>query len=360
MNRNRIYPVFLPHLGCTFRCVYCNQNVTSGTAPFSRDPSRVLPRILEDIEELSRSAVACRKPGQIAFYGGTFTALPTEILEEVLDAAAFHVRRGTFTGIRFSTRPDAVTRTVCSLLKSFPVQTVELGVQSLSDEVLRESRRGYGADAVLDALQRVRSSRWDVGFQLMPGLPGDSPDRFLGTVTDTLAMKPDFVRLYPVLVLPGTTLAGWYEAGRYRPLSFEEAIRWCARAYDRFHGAGIRVVRMGLHAGPELTNPGSVLAGPFHPSFGYLVRVRWWRNRIDEAIRTRPAFGKGARLILWVGERFVSEVLGPDRSNVSYWLECRGLENVQVQGDKNLHRGEYRIVLESESMPRPQGERSFS
>jgi len=117
---------------------------------------------------------------------------------------------------------------------------------------------------------------------------------------------------------------------------------------------------MGLHADPELTKPGSVRAGPFHPSFGYLVRARWWRDRIDEAIRTRPAWGKGARLILWVGERFVSEVLGPERSNVSYWLECRELESVRVQGDKNLHRGEYRIVLESRSVPCPQGERSFS
>jgi len=256
------------------------------TPAASRKADELLPRVLNDIHATARSARSSGKPGEIAFYGGTFTGLPTLFMERILDTSSRYVREGLFTGIRFSTRPDRMTSTICSVLEPFPVQTVELGVQSLCGKVLRQSRRGYDVDEVLTAAKWVRSSGWKLGFQLMLGLPGENLDRFLQTVTHTVSLRPDFVRLYPVLVLAGTTLARWYREGLYRPLALEDAILWSACAYERFRDAGIQVVRMGLHPDPQLTSQGNILAGPFHPAFGYLVRVQWWRERVDESLQS--------------------------------------------------------------------------
>ena len=354
-ERTRIYPIFLPHQGCPFQCIYCNQHaVTSASAGTQHSISGLLAWFHERLQRLAEDSRRAGSPGEIAFYGGTFTALPSEIMQELLEGASLLVREGLFTGIRFSTRPDCVTPLGCSLLCRYPVKTVELGVQSLSDDVLRTSGRGYSCRTVETAAALVRSHGWSLGIQMMPGLPGDTRERFLESMRRVIALRPDLARIYPTVVLSDTPLAELYRRGGYQPLSLEEALSWCVPAYDALLRAGIPVARMGLHADPELQKPGVILAGPYHPSFGYLVRVHWWRDRVDGRIqksrnaeeqksrRQKTGEPSARQLTIRVTQRQVSELLGPDRSNIRYWKEKWQLTGIRIMQEPEwpLHRFE--------------------
>lgn len=329
----RIYPIFMPHRGCPFQCVYCNQHAVTSTRIGGERGGEAGFLLREELRRLASDARHAGAPGEVAFYGGTFTALPPETIRELLDGVMEWVAEGLFTGIRFSTRPDAMTDGVCRLLREYPVRTVELGVQSLSDAVLARSRRGYSVETVERAAALVHENGWALGVQMMTGLPGDTRERFMSSISMAVRLAPALVRIYPTLVLRGTVLAEWYRTGAYEPLTLEEAIDWCVPAYETLIGAGIPVARMGLHSDPELEKPGRILAGPHHPSFGYLVRVRWWRGRIDGFFRSRPAPLKTERWVVRAPSRFVSEVLGPGRSNIAHWQETWGLGRVEVRGE---------------------------
>lgn len=322
----RVYPVFLPHAGCPFHCVYCDQSKVTASPP---SPPDVVEVFRQGFASLVRDARRSGRPGEVAFYGGTFTALPPEIVRTILDETRPHVERGPFTGIRFSTRPDCLGEEVCALLADYPVTIVELGAQSMSAPVLREARRGYEPGTVADAAARVRARGWRPGIQIMAGLPGDTEERFRQTVERTLETRPDLVRIYPALVLNGTRLADWYRAGRYRPLSLEETVERCAFAVEAFERAGVAVARVGLHADPELEKPGTVLAGPHHPAFGHLVRARIWRRRVSERLAKPGTFGRSA--LLRVPARRLSEALGMKRENVEYWTRRHRLEGIEIR-----------------------------
>lgn len=338
-SENRIYPIFLPHAGCPFQCVYCNQNAVTSSS-FGDSPlfsfQEQFRRLIEDAQQQNIS-------GEIAFYGGTFTALPLPMLRDILESVSPWVRKGVFTGIRFSTRPDGISPPVCSFLKRYPVRTVELGVQSFSDKVLLKSCRGYKAETVHRAISLVKANGWSLGLQLMAGLPGDTRERFTDSVAEAIRVRPSLLRIYPTLVLQGTLLAQWYRQGIYRPLSLEEAIDWCTTAYDACLQADIPLARLGLHADPELEKPGTVLAGPHHPALGYLVRVRWWRNRIDEAIAgLGPISGP---LTIRVPERSISEIIGPGRSNMIYWKNRWRLERIQIEREKDRAPQQFQVNI---------------
>jgi histone acetyltransferase (RNA polymerase elongator complex component) len=342
VKRPVIYPVFLPQQGCPFRCVYCNQHAVTGLP--ERVPSDAVTHGVKAVAEHGRRALETGRPGEIAFYGGTFTALDRESLRALLREAASWKDRGAFTGIRFSTRPDALEGDVLDLLAEYPVRTVEIGAQSLDDAVLEASRRGYDAARVTAACRAVREWGRRLGLQLMVGLPTETEDRWRRSVLRVVELAPDFVRLYPTLVLSGTTLARWYRDGRYRPLELEEAVDRCAWAADRFDAAGISIARMGLHPDPALDAPGAVLSGPRHPAFGHLVRSRQWRRRVDAALERAAARWNGgsqagqgdaepspASLEVHAPPRRLSEVMGPLRSNVSHWKDRWGFRQVWVQ-----------------------------
>jgi histone acetyltransferase (RNA polymerase elongator complex component) len=329
--RKIIYPVFLPHAGCPFQCIYCNQRTVVSCDPGT---TGILDKVEADLTAYAERIGGTGIPGEIAFFGGTFSALEPALIESILAAASVHVERGIFTGIRFSTRPDCLGIEVMDLLSRFPVRTVELGVQSLSNHVLQRSLRGYCATSVHDSAKRVRNAGWDLGIQLMAGLPGDTQGTFLESVRKAIEIGPDFLRIYPTLVLEGTALADSYRKMSYTPLSLDEAVTWVAPAYAAALGAGIPVIRMGLHADPLLEKSGVVLAGPYHPAFGHMVKSRCWRDRMDEEFALFAPIG-GAEVILRVPPNRVSEAIGHGRSNLRYWKSRWGI-NVKVSKDTNL------------------------
>lgn len=346
-SKRRIYPIFLPHAGCPFQCIYCDQRlVTHSDLDVRNGAEHLIHIVREKLRDHVQRACKDQFPGEIAFYGGTFTALEGETMNTILHESAQWVRRKVFSGIRFSTRPDCMSWTVCLMLRDFPIQTVELGVQSFSDEVLEATERGYTATVAVDAAKLVKSMGWSLGIQLMPGLPGDTRDRFLGSVKSCVALGADFVRLYPALVLKDTVLAQLHCAGHYSPLSLAEALSWCASAYEQLSRAGVPVARAGLHGDPELERPGVIIAGPYHRAFGYLVRVHRWRERVDELLTARTENPAGRNLTVLVPGNLVSEAIGPARANITHWERRWAFDDVRVAGKPDWTEGRCEITVE--------------
>ena len=209
---------------------------------------------------------------ELAFYGGTFTGLKKAHMESLLKAAAPYVQSGMVKSIRISTRPDSLDEQRLRILKTYGVTTVELGVQSMNDHVLALSKRGHTAGDTVTAVRMLKDHGFNVGIQLMPGLPGDSGEEFFATTRKVLALKPHMARLYPALVIKGTGLARMYGEGSYQPFSLKEAVNVCEKSVLLFEGNGIPVIRIGLMSSPSLLEKGRIVAGPWHPAFGFLVR----------------------------------------------------------------------------------------
>jgi histone acetyltransferase (RNA polymerase elongator complex component) len=343
-SRNRIYPLFLPHAGCPYQCVYCNQRVVTADGPRDRTDAGLILYFKARLAELVHQSRISSTPGELAFYGGTFTSLPRALLEVILDAVTVHVNDGCFSGIRFSTRPDAVTREISDWLAGYAVQTVELGVQSLSNDVLALCGRGYSEEGVSKAAALVHEHGWKLGIQLMVGLPGETKESFISSVSRAILLEPDFVRIYPALVLARTALAEWYRNGLYEPLSLEDAVLWSAEGYDMLLRANIPVARMGLHADPELEKTGNIIAGPYHPSFGYLVRARRWRDRIDRELTALKVISLGKKLVICVPGSSASEVVGHGRENVTHWKKKWSLDEITIRGMAEYPPGSFECI----------------
>ena len=274
----RVIPVFLPMLACPHRCVYCNQYVISGR--------QKLPS-LDDVTDLIDSYLStiprdCHK--RVAFFGGSFTCLPEPIQNRYLEAVQPYLRDGRIEGIQLSTRPDYIDDQILQNLKSKGVTLVELGAQSLDDDILLRCGRGHTVADVENASRLIRSYGIDLGLQMMIGLPGDTKETALRTASLIASFGASCTRIYPTLVVEGTDLADDYRTGRYIPLSIEEAVDWCKDIYRFFQNAGITVLRMGLHPTKDLREGEHLLAGPFHVSFKELVLTALWHDRIATQI----------------------------------------------------------------------------
>ncbi len=296
----RIYPFFIPHAGCPHRCLFCRQHATTGaeSPPSPGDVAAALERWLPEQGE-----------GEAAFYGGSFTWLVPEQQIAYLQAVRPFVAAGRLSGVRISTRPDGLGPKQLELLSQNGVTTVEIGCQSLSPEVLRKSRRGHGAEAAAEAAARVREAGLRLGLQLMPGLPGAGPREGIESLARALDLGPDFLRIYPAVVLKGTDLEKLWRAGSFRPLELEEAVEICAEMLWRCQRAGVQVIRTGLQATAELDRGEAIAAGPYHPAFGQLVRSRLWRR----ALRRATLLGEGQ---LAVHPADFSDAIGHGRSNL--------------------------------------------
>ncbi len=237
-----IIPFFLMNRGCGHRCRFCNERLTVGERPDRIDAEA----FRSQVRSFLATGRGDRESVQIAFYGGTFTALPEAEQARLLALAAPFLASGAVAGVRLSTRPDALDADRIAWLKAQGVRAVEVGAQSLDDRVLQAAGRGHDAAEVGRAVAALRAAGLETGLHLMAGLPGDTPGRFLATLEGTVALQPDTVRLHPTLVLADTALAEDFRAGRYRPLTLEEGVRWCRRALQRFAAAGIPVIRLGL------------------------------------------------------------------------------------------------------------------
>ena len=260
-----IIPVFLSYAECRHQCLFCSLKATATGGPE--------PASLRGFVETSLQQIPSRHRGrqkQVAFYGGSFTAMDQEDQIAYLGEVQPFLAAGRIDSIRISTRPDALSEEILSILEDYGVRTVEIGVQSMIDDVLILSNRGHSAADAVSAITRLKQRNFEVGIQLMIGLPGDSRERFLRTLDLLVPLRPDFLRIHPTLVLRGAPLETLWRSGQYSPLSLDEAVQWLKRGLLVLEKASVPVARIGLQASRELE--AHLVAGPYHPSLNQLVR----------------------------------------------------------------------------------------
>ncbi len=335
--RPLIIPIFIPHEGCPHRCLFCNQHRISGwIRPVT--PETVQAEIAAWLERADG-----RRETQAAFYGGSFTALPRSRQEELLLAASPFLESGQLRSLRLSTRPDCMDAEQAAFLKDRRVATVELGAQSMNDAVLAVARRGHNAAATEQSAAVLRQAELETGIQLLIGLPGDSRASLRRTVDRVIALRPDFVRLYPLLVVQNSGLADLHAQGRYTPLSLAKAVILTAFMKERFERTGIRVIRTGLQAGEELE--ASLLAGPWHPAFGELVSSRLLLRQTRRLL----AQAKTDTVRLRINPRDQSAFRGLKSANIERLRQLGLWQRIVLLNDPEQERGS--VACESSSPP---------
>lgn len=275
-----IIPIFIPHLGCPHQCIFCNQRAITGKT--AQTPSA--DQIQQEVNRFLKYSKERPSTTQISFFGGSFLGLEKETIRSLLGAAMPFVRAKDVDSIRFSTRPDTISQESLSLLDGFPVSTVELGVQSMNDRVLDAAGRGHRALDTVVAADLLKKRGYELGLQMMVGLPADDDDGAMQTARRIAELKPDFVRIYPTLVLESSQLAGRYRDGRYHPMALAACVNLVKRLFLYFNTHHIPVVRMGLQASDGLTRAGGFIAGPYHPAFGHMVHGEMVLDAISSAL----------------------------------------------------------------------------
>lgn len=320
--RKQIIPIFIPHLGCPHDCVFCNQKRISGS---------LLPAAPEDVRSGIEEALKSGGSGeamQLAFYGGSFTAIPEAEQTALLEAAQPYIESEKLCGIRLSTRPDAIDEGVLTRLRRFGVDTIELGTQSMDDEVLYKSGRGHSAEDARKASRLIRENGFTLILQMMTGLPGSSAESDIETAREIVRLHPDGVRIYPTVIIKDTELFDMWMRCEYEPHSVEDAVSVCSKIVPLFDEAGISIIRLGLNPTEELSE-GSAVAGAYHPALGELVRSRIMLEKTRELLTGK----NGKSLVLSVHPSQLSQMIGQHRCNIEMLKIEFGFEKVKVIPD---------------------------
>ena len=263
----KIFPIFIPHFGCPFKCVYCDQ------AAITKSEIPIIQSIADKVKKFCDNNILEEK--EIAFFGGTFTKLSQEQQQAYFDAVNEH--KDFINGIRISTRPDSIDQEVLDYSKDNNVRTIELGIQSFDDSVLQTTKRGYTSNSAIESCNLIKENNLALGIQLMPGLPGFNTNSLKKTIETTIKLNPDFVRIYPTIILKNTELENWFNLGKYSPLSLKEAIKITSEMISRFREKDIAIIKVGLHSD---INENDIIAGPYHQSFGELIRAEMLKVEI--------------------------------------------------------------------------------
>lgn len=329
-SRPFIIPVFIPHAGCPHQCAFCNQ-VLIADRP-DQTPSEEV--IAADISRFLTYQQPHHEAPQISFYGGTFLGIGKERILKFLGVAARFVSRGQADSIRFSTRPDTITAAMLDLIQRFPVRTIEIGVQSMDDTVLRLSQRGHTALDTRRSVKLLKERGYAIGLQMMVGLPGQNESSAMTTALEIAGLLPDFVRIYPTIVLKNSRLETWYRGGSYEPLSIVAAVSQTKKLYRLFQEKQIPVIRMGLQASDSLHVGTTIVAGPYHPAFGHLVLSEIF---LEKAVRLLQQMGPlSKKITLRVHPRSISKMRGLQNGNIERLLGRFDLEAVIVVADDTL------------------------
>lgn len=316
--------LFIPHLGCPHKCSFCNQNTITGK---QTQPSA------DDVRAAVETALRKKNYDyEIAFFGGSFTAIDREYMLSLLKAAYDYVKDGRVNGIRISTRPDCIDEEMLDILKKYGVTSIELGAQSMDDEVLRANFRGHTAEDVENASRLIKSYGFELGLQMMTGLYLDTNEKAIETAKKLIALSPDTIRIYPTVVLKNTYLAKLYDDEIYKSQTVDDAANLCTKIVPMFEKAGIRVIRLGLHSSPELKK--NMIAGAFHDSFGEIVKSRYMLNKI---LKYPPADYE-----IVVNSKSVSQLKGQQKRNI-YFLMEEGY-NIKVTVNDKVAAGDIKIV----------------
>ena len=332
-----IIPIFIPHAGCPHRCIFCNQDSITGATQKLPTPAELRSQIRKFLDYKKEN----RKPVQIAFFGGNFLGLKREKIISLLELATDFIREGLVDGIRCSTRPDTINEESLDMITDYPVSTVELGVQSMNDRVLTMAGRGHSALDTVHAVERLNERYLSIGLQMMVGLPGDDENGALTTAQRMADLGPDFVRIYPTVVVANSRLAKWYQRGEYVPLSLAESVTLVKKIYLKFKKASINVIRMGLQTSEDLKEGTTVLAGPHHPAFGHLVHSEIFLDMTISAIESAKVIKDP--LTVFVNPRCISKMRGLKNANIKRLQRRFQLTSLVVKPDASVPEESVRI-----------------
>ena len=322
-HRHSNIAVFIPHMGCPNACSFCNQRAISDTAaaPSAEEVRRTLEAACERLPD---------GDAEIAFFGGSFTAVDRSYMISLLEAAYPFVKSGKVRGIRCSTRPDAVDGEVLDILESYGVTSIELGAQSMDDGVLAANRRGHTSAQVEETSAMIKERGFELGLQMMIGLYRSTPEKDMDTARRLIALAPETARLYPTVILKNTRLGELFQSGDYVPYGFDTAAEMCADMLEMFEAAGIRVIKIGLHASE--TVEADVLGGFYHPAFREICEGILFRREIER--RTE----KGGSYAVYVAPNAVSKAMGQKKCNAEYF-SAKGID-IRIRSDESLKNRE--------------------
>lgn len=330
MKKEYIIPIFVPHLGCPNDCTFCNQKKISGQkkSVTGEEVKGIIEYYLNNFKDQDKTV-------EIAFFGGSFTGIDTNIQEELLSAANEYIKAGKVDSIRISTRPDYINQDILDLLKKYNVQTIELGVQSANDFILNKCKRGHSFDDVKNASKLIRKNKIRLGHQMMVGLPESSQKDEIETAKKLIKLHPKMVRIYPVLVIKDTKLAEDYASGEYKPNTVEQAVETCAILLKMFENKKIDVIRVGLQNTDEICSPenekSQVVAGPYHPAFRQLVESRICYDEFAKKIQKLN--NKVKTVKVKVNGALINNFVGHKRENIKRIKELYDVDVVVEKDD---------------------------
>lgn len=341
MKKQYIIPIFVPHLGCPNDCIFCNQKSISGqkTQMTKQKAKEIIDNYLESMADKEAQI-------EIAFFGGSFTAIEKEKQEELLQVAYEYIKSGKVKSIRISTRPDCIDKETLKRLKKYKVKTIELGVQSANDYILQRSNRGHNFKDVKKASKMIRYNGFKLGHQMMVGLPESTRIDEISTAKALIKLKPKMVRIYPVLVVKNTKLEKEYKEGKYEPLPVVKAVETCKELVRLFADKKIDVIRIGLQNTDEITDPSEekseVVAGPYHPAFRQLVESSLWYDAILAKIKKLNTKVKEVEVI--VNPHDSNNVIGHKKENAQKLKETYDVDLILKQ-DEKIKPGKLKINI---------------
>lgn len=340
MKKQYIIPIFVPHLGCPNDCIFCNQKSISGQTKqvTKEDVKKIIEEHLKYIKKDSKV--------EVAFFGGSFTGIEEEKQVELLSTAYEYIKQKKVDSIRISTRPDYIDKKTLKRLKKYKVKTIELGVQSTNDYILKKAGRGHTFEDVVKASKLIRRYGFDLGHQMMVGLPESTTVDEINTAKQLIKLKPKMVRIYPVLVIKNTKLEKDYKEGTYKPLTVTQAVEVCKELVKLFVKKHIEVIRIGLQPTDTITNPendkSEVIAGPFHPAFRQLVESGMWYDVIVEKIKQLNT--KVKEVVVTVNPSDVNNVIGQRKDNINNLRDTYDV-NLIVKADEKIKQGKSKIEI---------------
>ena len=342
MKKEYIIPIFVPHLGCPHACVFCNQTKISGEKRqvTAKDVKDTIEYYLSNFKEEEIKV-------EVAFFGGSFTAIDVEKQKELLEAAYEYIEKGRIESIRISTRPDSINKDILKMLKKYKVKTIELGVQSANNYILNISKRGHTFEDVKKASKLIRWHGFVLGHQMMIGLPESTKLDEINTAKALIKLKPKIVRIYPVLVIKDTQLENMQKDGEYTPLTVVQAVERCKEVAQLFNKKKIKIIRIGLQNTDEITDPenknSEVVAGPYHPAFRQLVESSMWYDAIVSKIKKVNT--KVKEVEIRANPEDVNNIIGHKKENI---LKLKDMYEVDViiKPDEEIQNGKFEITVE--------------
>ena len=341
MKRQYIIPIFVPHLGCPNDCIFCNQKSISGQKEniTKVKAKKIIDDYLKNIKDIDAQI-------EIAFFGGSFTAIEVKKQDELLELANEYIENGKVQSIRISTRPDCINKEILRRLKKYKVKTIELGVQSANDYILKRSNRGHTFSDVKKASKMIRWNGFKLGHQMMVGLPESTRIDEINTAKALVKLKPKMVRIYPVLVVKNTKLEEEYKNGKYEPLSIVQAVEVCKEIVRIFADKNIDIIRVGLQNTDEICEPDNknsqVVAGPYHPAFRQLVESGMWYDSIVSKIKKLNV--KVKEVEVSVNPIDSNNVIGHKKENINKLKETYDVDLILKQ-DENIKPGKCKIEI---------------